>query len=241
MFGKGAATGAAARRERGREEMRAAIIEASRPIIIDQGIDALTIRFVAQQLGYSPGALYEYFASKEAILIALYFESQDGMDMFCEQAVRELPENATPVDALWTLGHAYRRHALAHAELYRMAFGEFKTPPVPASPDPDHARAGAFGTLIRIAEQGIRDGVFIDDASPLDIAFVAWSTVHGFVSLEVTGRIAGGDGPGVPPASPNEGKSRRDDLFDTLTWVLLSGLVRKEHHHLIMTVSSSSI
>jgi AcrR family transcriptional regulator len=237
MFGKGAATGAAARRERGRQEMRGAIIETAQQIIIDRGIDALTIRSVAQQLGYSPGALYEYFASKEDILTAIYVESQDGMDMFCAQAVRELPADATPVDALWTLGHAYRRHALAHAELYRMAFGEFKSPPMPA--DPDHVRTGAFGTLVRIAEQGIRDGVFID-TPPMDLAFVAWSSVHGFVSLEVSGRIAGGEGPGMPPTTPAEGTRRRDDLFDTLTRVLLTGLVRKEHHHLIMTGSSSS-
>jgi hypothetical protein len=53
------------------------------------------------------------------------------------------------------------------------------------------------------------------------------------VSLEVTGRIAGGDGPGMPPASPDEGGKRRNEQFDTLSRILVSGLVRKEHHHLI--------
>jgi AcrR family transcriptional regulator len=229
MFDDGSTGGAAARRERGRREMRAAIIEASRQIIVEHGIDALTIRSVAQRLGYSPGALYEYFASKEAILIALYFESQDGMDTACAQAVRQLPEGAGPVEAMLTIGHAYRRHALTHAELYRMAFGEFKSPPPPASVAPDHTKTGAFGTLIQVAEQGIREGVFIDVA-PINIAFTAWAAVHGFVSLEVTGRLTGGDGPGVPPPSLDAGRQRRDQQFDTLSRVIVDGLTRKERH-----------
>lgn len=227
MFGKAATGGATARREQARREMRAAIIEAARQIIVDQGVDALTIRTVASRLGYSAGALYEYFASKEAILIALYFESQDGMDTACALAVRDLPDGAGPAETLMTIGRAYREHALDRPELYRMAFGAFKTPPRPDVPQHDVTASGAFGTLVRTAERGIADGTFVNIA-PIDIAYIAWSAVHGFVSLEVTGRITGGAGPGMPPASEDAGRRRRDEVFASLIRTIMSGLVRPE-------------
>ena len=79
-------TGASDRRERGRQEMRAAILEAAGDLVEVDGIDGLTIRAVAQAVGYSPGALYEYFDSKEAILKALYFGGADGLGAHCERA-----------------------------------------------------------------------------------------------------------------------------------------------------------
>jgi AcrR family transcriptional regulator len=227
MFGKSAAGGATARRERARREMRAAIIEAARQIIVDQGVDALTVRSVATRLGYSAGALYEYFASKEAILVALYFESEDGMDRAIAGATDELPAGTSPVEALIAIGHAYRRHALDHAELYRMAFETFKTPPAPGAGEPDHTESGAFGILLRTTERGVREGVFID-TEPIAIAFSAWAGVHGFVSLEVTGRLAGGDGPGRPAATPAAGRERRDQLFDLHARAIAQGFTRKE-------------
>ena len=227
MFDEAAMSGATARRERARKEMRAAIIEAARGIIVDQGVDALTIRSVAARLGYSAGALYEYFASKEAILLALYFESEDGMDRAIARAVDGLPAGADPEEVLVAIGHAYRRHALDHGELYRMAFDTFKTPPVPGGEEPDHTREGAFGILLRVAERGVREGVFID-AEPIAIAFSAWAGVHGFVSLEVTGRLAGGDGPGRPAATPEAGRDRRDHLFDLHARAIARGYTRKE-------------
>lgn len=228
MFGVKAKGGAAARRERNRQEMRGAILDVAREIIAAGGVDELTIRSVAQRLGYSPGALYEYFASKEAILEALYFESQDGLGTFCEHAVQNLPSEASAVDALIALGHAYRDHALAHVELYRMVFSEFKSPPLPHEATDPEDKPGGFGVLIRVVKQGIDAGVFVD-LPPAALACAAWSAVHGFVSLELSGQITGGDGPGMPPPTPEAGKERRDQLFAIVEQMVLTGIVRPEH------------
>lgn len=44
------------------------IIEAARTIISEQGIQGATIRIIAEKAGVSTGAIYHYYASKEAIL-----------------------------------------------------------------------------------------------------------------------------------------------------------------------------
>jgi AcrR family transcriptional regulator len=146
-------TGSSARRERGRKEMQAAILEAAGSIVATEGIDGLTIRAVAQALSYSPAALYEYFDSKEAILAALYFGGADGLGAQCERAVVEISRGASSVDALLALGHAYRSYALNHAELYRLVFGGFKTPPEPPAMECPEENPGCFDTLIQVANR----------------------------------------------------------------------------------------
>lgn len=223
-------TGASARRERSRREMRTAILAAAADIFEAEGIDGLTIRAVAQAVGYSPGALYEYFDSKEAILIALYFGGTDGLGAHCERAVAALPPEATALDGMMALGHAYRTYALAHPDLYRLVFGGFKTPPQapPVGCEGDEDETGGFGTLAEVAARGVTAGE-LADLPPAVIAVTAWAAVHGFVSLEVTGHITGGDGPGGPPPSPEAGRQTRDYLFDALLRMTMFGLVKEEH------------
>lgn len=229
MLIKSELTGASARRERGRQEMRTAILAAAGQIVEADGIDGLTIRAVAQAVGYSAGAMYEYFDSKEAILTALYFGGADGLGAHCERAVTSLPPESTAIDAIVALGHAYRAYALKNPDLYRLVFGGFKIPP--QAPPPECAEeegAGGFGTLAEVASRGIADGLLID-WPPAVIACTTWAAVHGFVSLELTGHLTGGDGPGVPPASPEAGQRVRDDLFEAQLRMSLFGLVKEEH------------
>lgn len=232
MLTKKRLTGASARRERGRQEMRTAILEAAARLVESDGIDGFTIRAVAQAVGYSPGAMYEYFDSKEAILTALYFGGTDGLGGFCERAVATQPPDAPAADAIMALGHAYRAYALAHPDLYRLVFGGFKTPPEarPVGCD-DEDETGGFGALAEVAARGVASGEF-ENLPPEVIAIAAWATVHGFVSLEVTGHITGGEGPGVPPSSPAAGRHIRDSLFEAHIRMTLFGLVKEDRRTL---------
>lgn len=221
-------TGASARRERGRQEMRTAILKAAADIFEAQGIDGLTIRAVANAVGYSPGAMYEYFDSKEAILTTLYFEGTDGLGGFCERAVTGLPPDASAVDGIVALGQAYRAYALAHPDLYRLVFGGFKKPPRQRPDDCEDDDSGGFDTLVALVTRGVAGGELVD-VPPAVIAITAWASVHGFVSLEVTSHITGGEGPGVPPPSPEQGRDVRDRLFESHMRMVLFGFVKEEH------------
>ena len=59
------------RRDRERQELKQAILEAAREIAAREGWQAVTIRKVADRIEYSPPTIYEHFANKEAILIEL--------------------------------------------------------------------------------------------------------------------------------------------------------------------------
>lgn len=233
MLAKSPLTGASERRERGRQEMRSAILDAAGAIVAKEGVDGLTVRAVAQAVGYSAGALYEYFDSKEDIVTALYFDGADGLGTHCERAVAALPEGASAVDELIALGHAYRTYALAHAELYRLVFGGFKTLPQPPEVDCPEESPGGFGTLIRIATRGVAEGSMIELPPPI-MACAAWSAVHGFVSLELTGHLTGGESPGMPPPSPQAGRQRQQHLFDALLRIMMFGFVKGDRREQLM-------
>ena len=59
------------RKERERRAMAEGILAAARAIAGEEGWPAVTMRKIAARIEYSPPALYEYFDSKEAILLAL--------------------------------------------------------------------------------------------------------------------------------------------------------------------------
>lgn len=226
MITKKRSSGAAVRRAANREQMQTAILDTARTIVTDNGIDALTIRAVAQELSYSPGAIYDYFESKEDILNCLYFAGANGLGARMEQVIADSPPGTSAIEQLITLSHAYRAHALANRELYRLIFGGIKDVPAPPGHEVSEEEIGGYGTLIRLARHGIAEGSIIDIPIQL-IAHAVWAAVHGFVSLELQGHITGG-APGTPAATEEIGQQRRDEMFDTVMRMMLVGLVTEQ-------------
>jgi AcrR family transcriptional regulator len=181
-------TGAAARRARNRETMRADILGVAAGVVSEHGVDGLTIRDLAKRLGYSPAAIYEYFASREEILTWLYFEGAGGLGHRCAAAIAALPADATALDGLRVAAHAYRADALARPALYRLVFGGLKElPPTPEQIDAEE-RSGAYGLLVDQCRKGVAEGTLAPRSLAV-MAHVFWATVHGYVSLEITGHM----------------------------------------------------
>lgn len=63
-----------AKKERNRQVKQEAIIAAAKTIFQDGGIEKLTMREIAQHIGYSLCIIYQHFSSKESILKALFQE-----------------------------------------------------------------------------------------------------------------------------------------------------------------------
>lgn len=54
---------------------RALVLDAARSVFSEAGIEGASIREIAKRAGYTPGAIYSYFESKEAVYAALLDES----------------------------------------------------------------------------------------------------------------------------------------------------------------------
>ena len=171
------------RRERERQALRQAILEATREIAAREGWQAVTIRKVAERIEYSPPMIYQSFASKDDLLFALLREG------FADVTARLRAARAaatTPEECLMRVAEAYWAFAWERPELYQVMHG-LGSVPFGSADTPPEARA-AFAAL--------RDAVrpLVGDAAPDldDDVDLLWSTLHGLVALTMTGRIAGG-------------------------------------------------
>ncbi|MER5438763.1 helix-turn-helix domain-containing protein [Streptomyces sp. NPDC002790] len=71
------------------EARRRMTLDAAAELLDEGGYAALTIRSVAQRAGTSTGLIYQYFADKEEIFIALLSESQIESTAFVESLPRD--------------------------------------------------------------------------------------------------------------------------------------------------------
>lgn len=62
------------------ETRRALVLDAARAVFEEQGFEGASIREVARRAGYTPGAIYSYFESQEAIYGALLAESLERLN-----------------------------------------------------------------------------------------------------------------------------------------------------------------
>jgi len=138
------------------------IVGVARGLLTREGVEALTLGRVAQELGIKPPSLYKHFPSKralEAVLIA------QGM-LIWAQAM----ESAEPT--LADVAAAYRRFARENPELYRLMTDR----PLPRDLLPDGLEARAAAPVLRAA------------GDP-DLARAVWAFAHGMVVLEMAGRF----------------------------------------------------
>ena len=67
--------GTSDRRDRDRQEMRKLIVETATQILVEEGIDQVSIRRIADRIEYSPGTIYLYFEDKDDILYEAHLDA----------------------------------------------------------------------------------------------------------------------------------------------------------------------
>jgi AcrR family transcriptional regulator len=216
-------TGAAARRERARQEMREAVLESARRLIAAEGVAHLSMRAIARDLGYSPAALYEYFPAREDVCRALFFEGADGLAGRMERALAALPADVSPAATMGEIGRAYRAYARENSELFRLVFSSTVAGFTPNEIEIGRSREG-FDLLLATARRGIEAGQFVS-MPPEAIAAACWASVHGFVMLELSGILAVKAG---TTASEGKGSTELDALFEATLRLLGTGVLRRE-------------
>lgn len=163
---------AASRRERQRQELREGILDAARELFAREGVEQISMRRLAEAVGYSPGTLYLHFASKEDLLRCLV-DQAFGTLLAMLQASRASTSLATLRAGL----RAYVAFGLAHPRQYQFAF-VLQAPPASGAYEPHEA----FQYLRQCVRDCIRSGEF-RGVDPETAAQILWAGVHGLTSL----------------------------------------------------------
>ena len=108
------------RRDRERQELRQAILMASRDIAAREGWQSVSIRKVAERIEYSPPTIYEHFASKEAMLLELM---REGFRLLMERRAGRRAAPPRPEARMMAVARAYWEFAWDYPELYQVMHG----------------------------------------------------------------------------------------------------------------------
>ena len=164
------------------EETRAALRGAAERIVARDGYGALSVRAVADEAGTTTRAVYSVFGSKDGLVDAL---AQTAFE-FLSNEIAALPETDDPGADLVGLGvQAFRRLALEHPALYRIAFQRV-APGFRAGRDLTRARQRAFDDfehrMRRVEDAGLLGCTSVREAM---VAFEAM--MEGLANAELRG------------------------------------------------------
>ncbi|MDB4915133.1 MAG: regulatory protein TetR [Gemmatimonadetes bacterium] len=169
------------------------------------GLEALSVRGIAAEVGLSPMAIYRHFENRDAIIAALV---ADGVARL-EERLRQAPDLA-PYDRLRALLEAYASFGIEEPTSYYVIFFSRRPSDAPFIDENMSVTAASFEILRGAVADAISAGALARRNS-VEVTLTVWAQAHGLVSLYVAGRFGGG-----------EESFRR--LFDNSIALLLGGL-----------------
>lgn len=162
------------------ESVRERVIDVAARLLDEEGASALSTRRLAKELGVSTMAVYTHFGSMGEVFKAV---AEEAFARFAD-ALDSVPLTDDPFADLANQATAYRAFANANGHLYAVMFGGlFGKWHVEAS-DISNA-APTFQVLVDAVTRVIDAGIF-QPADPIEVAYQLWTTLHGFVQLELT-------------------------------------------------------
>ena len=176
-------------RQEMRQEMRQSILSAAREIAPEEGWQAVTTRKVAERIEYSQPTIYEYFENKEAMLLALLRSGYQQLVTVMQEAFASTDD---PEARLLAMTEAYWDFAFRSPELFQVmhglagiSFGRYGHPDTPVEVKQ------SFG-LAREAMEQWAQARGVERADITDLVEARRSLLHGFITLALARRIAGG-------------------------------------------------
>ena len=161
------------RRERNLADIRERAIPIAERIFLDEGIDALTARRLAKDLGISVGSLYNAFGDLDGVIRMVIHKSTTLLSQILHTALEAAEQDARA--RVVALGQAYFEFALAEPRRWWLLF-EYKTN-APTDQKAQDFQKGLLEMLIRAGEGDPKS------EEHQQFFLLLWASVHGLVSL----------------------------------------------------------
>ena len=164
---------ATSRRQRHKEELRRAILDAAREIFGDEGYESFSMRKLAERIEYSPGSVYLHFKNKEELFECLVEDSFARL----LKTLRTMRGGQDPVEGLKKGLRAYVEFGLRNPNDYRFAF--MLRPPMEKRPYKVHGAFEALRDQVRQCVEAKRFGAVDVETTAQGL----WACAHGITSL----------------------------------------------------------
>jgi AcrR family transcriptional regulator len=171
--------GVAERRYRQKEEVRSLILDTAWKQIREEGVQALSIRKLAETIEYSAPVIYAHFESKDMIIKEFV---QKGYLLLTERMEEASKKQTKPTQQLESMAEAYWQFACVNPEYYQLMFG-LGIPSCETAHQVSEIKA--FGTLVGSV---IANAVAASKHPDTDVSLkfhTFWSILHGIISIRM--------------------------------------------------------
>ncbi|MBG9800535.1 TetR/AcrR family transcriptional regulator [Brevibacillus laterosporus] len=167
----------AARKAVAKELSREQIVKVARELFATQGYRAVSMRSIAQKLGYSHGSLYYHFKEKAELFNAIVQEDYRTLQEQMKKSIDQTDTERQPQHKLESLMETFIHFGLSHPHHYEMMFcsNEPETQQY-ARPEQDSCYE-TFASLVREAAGDTLQKI----GSMYTIPWVIFLSLHGFV------------------------------------------------------------
>jgi AcrR family transcriptional regulator len=174
------------KQEKEKPDIKRMILNASMKLFTEEGFDKVSIRKIAEIIGYSPTTIYLYFKDKNEILFDLCEQGFVKMGM----ANVELTQIHNPLLRLHKMGENYIRFGLENPEFYDLMFiQEAPIDKLKEMNNPDWKSGYMALDLLKNIIQECMDKGFMEKGDVNTVSMAIWSMVHGMVSLAIRKRF----------------------------------------------------
>ena len=165
-------------------DLRRAILDHTRRLLVTDGYDGLSMRKIARGVGCSATSIYLHFESKDALTHALIDEGMRKL-----YAALGAEDAAAPPRRLEALCRAYVAFGLANPEYYQVMF-QLHPERMARYPPEDYRRARRNVELFaETLADGAGAGALRVETTPAVAAAALWTALHGLVSLLLAERV----------------------------------------------------
>lgn len=198
----------ARRSDHSREEIKAMALVAAAQILARQGVQGLSARQVAKDIGYTVGTLYLVFKNLDELILHVNAATLDELEAVLRD---ELGRQTDPQQALHALARSYCAFAQRHYARWSLLFSH-QLPGNTATP-------AWFETKVRrlfaMVEEPLQQLQTKQSGQQRSLAVRAlWGGVHGVCELALSDKLRWGEDVAT------------DKLLDTLVTNFLHGLLR---------------
>lgn len=187
------------------QELTGMIFAAAEELFLAEGYRSVSMRKIANKIGYSATTIYNYFEDKADLLQALVQEYYK--DYLAEAEIILKDEDTDPLGTLKKMLSLYVYNGLKHPNHYKLLIGDY---PEMVSVNLNNSEGfKSYQNLLRLVEKCIANGAFKKQDAVIATQGL-WCAVYGVTSL-LTIR------PGFPWAD-------KDKLIDQIITSSLTGL-----------------
>ena len=181
-------------------DLQSSLLTTATAMITEQGVEALSLRKLAERIGVSRTAAYHHFKDKKDLLSAI---AAQGFITWQSQAEQIFNDNKlSDKEKYQTFVHYYVRFATQNAAIYKLMFGSTLWKKVKEKKDSEETTEQtnsqtlidvaypSFQYQVEMTEAWQKKGILPQSQNSLRLAQVTWATLHGIAQLVIDGIYA---------------------------------------------------